>query len=439
MPRQSYRMKSPVIFVVLFLTSAIASIKLAAAAEDWPQFRGPGGRAVSDTANPPIGFSEASNVVWKTAIPAGNSSPIVTGNRIFVTAENESGLETICLDRKDGHIRWKRKIGAKEQATPTPATDGTLVYVSSGSFGIVAYDLDGNEKWRQPHAKPDPETSASPILVEDKLIILRDWNDGSYLEAHDKKTGRSLWRTERANFRRSRATPFHWVHGGADELIVAGSLWLTSYDPRTGRENWRCTGTARWALASPAASENLLFTVNATVGAGEGPDPDSGQRPLSSFGSGPGNFANPEPPRADSALLAIRAGGQGDVAETHVAWKSTKALPHAPSPLFYKGRLFTVRNGGLVSAYDVKTGEAIYHDERINADNEYWASPVAAAGRVYLTSYYGKVTILDATSDKLIILGQNKLEPEIVATPALVEQSIVFRSAKNVFAITSPK
>ena len=388
---------------------------LTARGEDWPQFRGPGGRAVSETATPPIGFGPSSNLLWKVAIPEGISSPIVTGERIFLTAPTE----TIALDRKDGRILWRRPLGSGGNPRPTPVTDGKSVYVFFGSIGVISYDLDGQEQWRQPIAKPDSNATASPILIDDKLIIVCDQDTGSFVEAFDKKSGRSLWRAERPEFRLARATPFHWKHGREEELIVSGSFALTSYDPNNGREKWRLPGSARWAMSSPAAGENLLFVLTMKEGQGE---EDLTQLTVAS--------------RKDaSALRAIRPGLCGD----RVAWNSVRSLPYGNSPLYYKGRLFTVKSGGFVTAYNAKTGQPIYQEERINAPDDYWSSPVAAAGRVYFASWKGVVTVMDATADTPTILAQNKLDEQILATPALIDHTILIRTATNLYSFGASK
>jgi outer membrane protein assembly factor BamB len=288
-----------------------------------------------------------------------------------------------------------------------------------GSIGVISYDLDGQEQWRQPIAKADSNATASPILIDDKLIIVCDGDTGSFVEAYDKKSGRSLWRAERPEFLLARATPFHWKHGREEELIVSGSFALTSYDPNNGREKWRLPGSARWAMSSPAAGENLLFVLTMKEGRGE---EDLTQLSVAS--------------RKDaSALRAIRPGLCGD----RVAWNSVRSLPYGNSPLFYKGRLFTVKSGGFVTAYDAKTGESIYQDQRINAPDDYWSSPVAAAGRVYFASEKGVVTVMDATADTPTILAQNKLNEQILATPALIDQTILIRTAKNLYSFGASK
>jgi outer membrane protein assembly factor BamB len=386
--------------------------------EDWPQFRGPGGRAVSETATPPIGFGPSSNLLWKVAIPEGVSSPAVTGERIFITAETDKMVETLALNRKDGRILWKRNLGREGTPTPTPVTDGKSVFVFFGSIGVIAYDLDSQEQWRQSIAKPDFSTSASPILIDDKLIIVCDREADSFVEALDKESGRSLWRVERPQFRRARATPFHWKHGHEEELIVSGSYSLTSYDPNNGQQKWRFPGGARWAMSSPSASENLLFVLTMKEGVGE--DPDEGS----------------ESPQVPGSLRAIRP---GDACGDLLAWKRVRSLPYGNSPLYYKGRLFTVKGGGFVTACDARTGQPIYQDERINAPDDYWSSAVAAAGRVYFASEKGIVTVMDATANTPTILAQNNLNEQILATPALIDQTILIRTAKNLYSFGASK
>jgi len=415
---------------------ALSLCLFAARGEDWPQFRGPGGRAVSETANPPVGFSPTSNLLWKVAIPEGVSSPVVVGDRIFLTADAPKGIETLdptgifpaeeagkavetlAFDRKDGRLLWRRHLGRHGTPTPTPVSDGTFVFSHVGSIGVVAHDLDGREQWRRPAPKPDFSASASPILIGDKLIIVCDQEAGSHIEALDKQTGRLLWRVERPEFRRARATPFHWRHGGQEELVVSGSFALAAYDPSNGRQTWRAPGAARWAMSSLSASENLLFALAMKEGVGE--DNQCG---------------NGDAPNAPSALRAIRPGAGGDP----IAWQSLRGLPYGNSPLLHQGRLFTVKSGGFVTSHNAETGQPIYQEERINAPDDYWSSPVAAAGRVYFASEKGVVTVMDAAANTPTILAQNKLNEQILATPALVGQTILIRTAKNLYSFGVPQ
>ncbi len=432
-------------------------------AEDWPQFRGPGGRAVSESAEPPVKFDSQDTASWKVPLPLGNSSPIVTGDRIFITGVREARLETVCLDRKDGHVLWRKTVTAGANgtaseessagwkltnrddvgrpATPTPVTDGESVFVFFGPFGLLAYDLDGNERWRQPLAVPDVEAATSPILIDDKLILVSDREDGSFIEARDKKTGRMLWRTERPEFTRSRATPLHWVHPKRAELVVPGSYWLTSYDPATGGENWRLAGTPRVATGSPAATDGFIFAAGTDSGNdfNPGPEPDAAgdtDLGLTSFAD-LGNPAKAKRPSAGEGVFAVSSCGKGDITATHLAWKVGRAIPYASSPLAYKGRLFTVKVGGLVSAYDMSTGNPIYQNERIPAQGDYYASPVAAAGRVYFAAQNGVITVVSASASKPESLGEVKLGEQILATPALVGKTLLVRTANSLHSYTA--
>jgi outer membrane protein assembly factor BamB len=448
---------------------------------NWPQFRGPASLGIAADAAPPILFGPNTNVVWKTALPSGHSSPIVWGDRIFLTAYNEKKLETLCLDRRSGRIVWRQAAPAEKiepthrigsPAASTPATDGRTVYAYFGSFGLLAYDFDGKEQWKLPLPAPMVEFGAgtSPILAGNLLILVCDQDEGSFLLALDKYTGRQVWRTERPEFRRSFSSPFVWQHDGAEELIVPGSIWLRSYNLADGSERWSFSGTSRVANSSPVAGEGLLFSASWNVGA------DPGERitmePFEQFAAvndrdKDGKLKADEIPagpirerfsqmdlnkdgvvtpaewqmmsemfvKAGNAVLAIRPGGKGDITATHLAWKSIRSLPYVSSPVCYRGRLYTVKNGGLASCYDAKTGRPLYQDERLGAAGDYYASLVAAGGRIYAVSQQGIVTVWEA-GDHLKILAKNNLDEQIMATPAMGGRTLFVRTAGNLFAFS---
>ena len=433
--------------------STLALPAFAAPSADWPQFRGPGGNAVSETAIPPVTFGPSTNLLWKTPLPLGYSSPVAAADRIFVTSD-EAGLETLALNRKDGRILWRQPAradrtapiknpGGQGRAASTPVTDGAFVYSFFGTVGLIAYDLDGKEQWRQPLLKPDPEISASPIIIDDKIIIVCDVGPGSFIEAFDKKSGRSIWRTERDRMLRSVSTPFHWVNDKRDELIVSGSYWLTSYDPRTGEQNWQYSGTAKSASSTPVALRALLVTATAQTGNDSGEATASRTDPLDFLADFSQVLKPTIPhlkspiPQPENALFAVRSCGRGEINQTHLAWKNPRSLPAASSPIIYQGRLFTVKTGGFVSAYNLQDGTPIYQDERLNAPGEYYASPVAAAGRIYFSSLNGVVTVIDAAADTLTILAQNKMDEPTLATPALVGTQILIRTEKALYAFAT--
>lgn len=453
-------------------------IHQAAAGPDWPQFRGPNGLGVAEQGNPPIHFGPTSNVLWKVRLPSGNSSPCIWGDRIFLTSFDKTKLETLCLDRRNGAILWRQAAPAEKfepahplnnPATPTAVTDGQRVYVYFGSFGLLAYDVDGKEQWRRPLNAPLVEfgSAASPILAGGRIIILCDQDDNSYLMAVDPSTGATVWKTERPQFRRGFATPFAWRHDGAEELIVPGSICLKSYDPKNGKEIWTFSGTSRVACSSPVSGDGLLFSASWNIGG------DPGNRitmpPFSEFArendeNKDGKLVPNEIPngpvrerftqmdvnrdgavvpsewammremfaRAGNALLAIRPGGKGDITTTHLAWKSTRSLPYVSSPLYHQGRLFTVKSGGLASCYDAKTGKIMYQDERLDAGGDYYSSAVAAGNRIYLASQNGIMLVLRA-ADYLDVLARNSLGEQVMATPAIVEGTLYVRTVNHLY------
>jgi outer membrane protein assembly factor BamB len=451
-----------------------------AAESAWPQFRGPDGLAVAGAeANPPIHFGPGSNVVWKTGVPAGHSSPCIWGGKIFLTAFEPGKLETLCVDRSNGHILWRREAPVEKiepthrigsPAASTPATDGQRVYVYFGSAGLLAYDFDGREKWRFPLPAPMVEfgTGTSPIVAGNFVILVCDQDQGSFLLALDRETGKQIWRTERGEFRRSFATPFVWRHDADDELVVPGSIWLRSYNLKDGSERWSFAGTSRVANSSPTCGDGLLFSASWNIGS------DPGDRvsmePFESFAAShdqnkDSKLTRDEIPagpirdrfsqmdlnkdrvvtatewqlmaemfaKAGNAVLAIRPGGRGDITATHLSWKAIRSLPYVCSPVYFQGRLYTLKNGGLASCYDAKTGKVFYQDERIGAGGDYYASLVAAGGRIYAISQKG-VVVVWASGESLNILARNDLGEDVMATPAVIGNMLYVRTSDHLYA-----
>ncbi|MBI3413884.1 MAG: PQQ-binding-like beta-propeller repeat protein [Verrucomicrobia bacterium] len=464
--------------IALFVATLLNANSLHAES-NWPQFRGPNGSGIAADGKPPIHFGLTTNLIWKTNLPPGNSSPCIWSDRIFLTAFADGKLETLCLDRRDGKILWRQTAPTEKTepthrlgnpATPTPATDGRRVYVYFGSFGLLAYDFAGKEVWRKPLATPVVEfgTSASPILAGEMVILVCDQDLGSYLLAVESATGKTIWKTDRAEFRRSFATPFVWRHGGGEELIVPGSLWLKSYNLKDGSERWTVRGTSRVACSSPVAGDEMLFSASWNVGgdasdritmpsfdefAAEHDTNKDGVLSRDEIPAGPirdrfnqidlnkDGLATPEEwknmaemfAKAGNALLAIRPGGRGDITATHVTWSSTRSLPYVSSPLFYEGRLYTMKNGGLASCYDAKTGKAFYQDERVGAPGDYYSSAVAAAGNIYVASQNGVIVVLGA-GEKFEMLARTDFGEQIMATPAIVDGKIYVRTEKQLCA-----
>ena len=459
----------------------VATISVNAA--NWPQFRGEGGLGTAE-GSAPIHFGPGSNLLWKAEVPAGNSSPVIWGDRLFLTASPGSTLETLCLDRKSGAVVWSvpaptvpiektHRIGSP--ASSTPVTDGKRLCVYFGSFGLLAYDFSGKELWRKSLPAPVVEfgSGGSPILAGGNLIQICDQDTGSFLIAVNPADGRTVWRVERPAFRRSFATPFVWKHDGREELIVPGSIWLKSYDPKDGSENWTVSGTSRVATASPTSGDGLLFTSSWNIGGDE--DSRVAMEPFAEFAAlndrnKDGKLTQQEIPagpvrdrfsqmdldkdnivtgeeweemrqmfaRAGNAVIAIRPGGRGDITKTHLAWRVSRSLPYVASPIFSAGRLFTMKNGGLLSCYEAATGRPIVQDERVGLTGDYYASGVAAGNHVYYTSQSGTVIVVAAKDDPKVV-ATNPVGEHVMATPAIVDGVIYLRGAKNLWAFGNAK
>lgn len=434
-------------------------------AGDWPQFRGPGGTGVSESAKPPESFAPERLSRWRTPLPAGNSSPVVTGGGIFLTAVRETRLETLRLDLDSGAILWRKEVlpillpppadgtpgswkvrnpdDPGRPATPTPATDGRRIYVYFGAFGLLAYDLEGNELWRQVLEVPDPEAAASPILVGDRLIVVCDRESDSFIEARETGTGRLLWRTPRTGFRRSRSTPFHRPRPGRNEVVVNGSFWLSAYSVDDGTESWRFPGLARVATSSPTVSGDLVFAAGSNAGDDFNTEPEP--EAAVPFGSGwslepsDGGTASTtaSTPKPGEGVFAVVPGANAKEPGVRLAWKSTRGVPYAASPLVYRGRLYTVKSGGFVSAYDPESGRQIYQNERLSAADDHYASPVAAGGRVFFTSQHGTISVVGATSDSPELLQRFELGEPVLATPALSGRRLLVRTSRALHALSA--
>jgi outer membrane protein assembly factor BamB len=458
---------------------ALLLTPLALAESNWPQFRGPEGLSVAaDGIEAPAEFGPDKNVLWKTPLAPGHSSPVLWGGKIFLTTFEGGKLFAVCLDRASGHVLWSKEVAAEKieqvhhisnPAAPTPCTDGERVYFYFGSFGLLALDFDGKEVWRLPLPLPvnDFGTGSSPILVDGKVILLRDQDVGSFLLAVDAKSGQQVWRTERPGYFRGHSTPFLWRHDGLGEIVITGAVRLASYDPATGHELWNTTGLSRVPNATATAGDGLLFASSWNIGADtsgrmELPPFDEFakandrngdlQLSLQEFPSGPlrdrfgqldadkdGQVTRaeweayaPVVAKAENALLAVRPGGRGDVTATHVAWKKTRGLPYVPSPLFYEGRLYTIKSGGMASCFDGKTGEAAWLEQRVGILGDFYASPVAAAGKIYIAGQNGTVAVLAAGKD-FHVLAKNELGESIFATPAIADGKIYVRTAGQLY------
>lgn len=461
---------------------ALVAVAPGQADSDWPQFRGPNGQGIAAPGSrPPVEFGPGNLVAWKVALASGNASPAIAGGRVFTTAFQDGRLVTLALDAGSGRELWRREVrparveevhpSLGSPASATPAVDDGRVYVFFGSVGLLAYDLDGRELWRHELALPQTEygASSSPVVAGDLVVQLLDQDGGSFLLAVDKRTGRQAWRVDRPEMRRGFGTPVLWNHDGRTDLVVPGTLWLRGLDPQSGAQRWQVGGLARITCTSPVIGNRLLLTASWTTGGDRAADritmPDfdgfatehdrdrDGRFTLAELPDGPvkqrfkhldGNrngfiersewesmaaiFA-----RVENQAFAVRPDAQGAVSDAGILWRFKKGLPYVASPLHYEGRFYLVKNGGMLTCLDPVSGKAHYQEERLGPVGDYYASLVAADGRIYIPSQRGVVSVVKA-GDTFEVLARNDLGETIQATPAIVGDRIYVRTASNLYA-----
>jgi len=459
-----------------FRTLSVLSLFVTAAAEgQWTRFRGPNGSGVDSGSGYPVEFSPTRNLVWKSAIPYGQSSPIVAGGRVFLTSSEGDRLLTICLDARNGLELWRREIRrdrtakafkANDPASPTPAADESGVYVFFADFGLVSYTLEGKERWRHPLGpfKNFYGMAASPVIAGDLVVIICDQQTGSFLLAIDRKTGLRRWRTERPGMTIGWATPavFHSGQPSA-ELIILGTTSLDSYYLATGERRWWMPLASAGSLGTPVAVGDTILV--STEGADEPMmpafdsvltkydkdkdgrlsweefhvDPDLGEH----FGwidSNDDKFINSKEWNearklglGDYGAIAVQPGNAtGQLSGSAVRWRFKRSLPYIPAPLVYQDVYYMVRTGGIITALNLSTGEVLKQGRTIDAPGEYYASPVAADGKLFLASEEGKMTVLKAGA-QWEVLGVNNLGEEIHATPALSQGRIYVRTRSSLY------
>lgn len=442
----------------------------------WPQFRGPGGSGVSAEGDVPLAFNQTSNVVWRISCASGHSSLCIWDRHLFYTGVDRKQLFTFCLDRETGKELWRRLAPAASlekttslgsPACSTPATDGACVVSYFGSYGLLCHNFKGELLWCLPLPTPVMQhgTGTSPILAGDNVILLCDQDVNSYLLAVNLKTGQIAWKKERPGFRRGFASPLIWKTSGQEAIIVAGTLKAMAYSAADGGELWSMRGLPNEMCATPVAGNGLIYVGGWTSGVGDVKMTDFASQLQRLDRNNDGRISQEESdgvaryhfPYIDankdgeisreeweslagifneskSAFYAIKPGGKGDITQSHVAWSQTKGLPYVPSPLYYRGAIYLVKNGGLLTCLNAETGVPYYAEAKLGAGGDYYASPVAGNGKVILTSRKGIVTVVKA-GEKLEIVAQNDLGDSILATPALVENRMYVRTQNEILAI----
>jgi outer membrane protein assembly factor BamB len=395
---------------------------------DWPQFRGPGSLGVSPSQGLPRSWNQQENVLWKTALPGpGTSSPIVVGEKVFLTcysgynvpgkARGEPGqlrLHLVCLDRGSGKLLWNSEVAPKlpEQATirenhgyasSTPAADGERVYVFFGKSGVFAFDLDGKQQWQ---ADVGSElngwgSASSPILFGD-LVIVNASVESQSLVALDKKTGRERWRAP--SIREAWNTPVLVpLQEGKHELVVAMPRKVVGFNPATGEELWSCGNDISWYIVpSVVAEEGVVWSIGG---------------------------------RSGVAAVAVRAGGRGDVTQTHRLWTSQKGS-NVSSPIIHAGHLYWMHDSlGIAYCAEAKSGKIVY-EERVAQAGQVYASPVLADGKLYYVSRSGRTFVL-AAGPKYELLAVNSLGDTSTfnASPAVAGDRLLLRSDRFLYCL----
>ena len=422
---------------------------LLCAADQWPQFRGPQSTGVADDPALPETWNATRNVVWKTEIPgSGWSSPVVWGDRVFLTSVistvspeapkkglyfggNRESVPTdehrwmvYAVDWKTGKIVWEREVqrGSPRSshhlkntyASETPVTDGERVYAYFGNLGLFVFDMGGKPVWSQ-HWGPFRTrygwgTAASPVLFKERIYVVNDNDDQSFLAALDKRTGKQIWRVERdeaSNW----STPFIWENARRTEIITAGTRKVRAYD-LDGKVLWELGGMSSIVIPTPFAQHGLLFLASGYVG--------DNVRPV---------FAVRPSARGDISLKESETGNE------YIAWYQRQAGPYSPSPLVYGDFYYTLLDRGMMTCHEARTGREIYGKQRIDPDTTaFTASPWAYNGKIFALSEDGDTFVIQS-GQQFKILGKNPLDEMCMATPAIARGSLIIRTASKLYRI----
>lgn len=431
-------MKSGVILAGALMGVAVA----ATAASDWPQWRGPHADGVSPDGAPPLRWSEQENVRWKVAVPGeGFSTPIVHRGRVFLLSAIPTGVRrepgsrerrhspakvrpstevhrfaVLCFDQDSGKERWRTtavetvpnegRHRSHTFASSSPIAEGDRLYASFGSHGIFCLDLDGRLVWQRDLGDMETRYSwgegASPALYGNALIVNWDHEGPSFITALDKRSGKTLWKTDRDEVS-SWATPLVVEHGGRAQVVAPATKRIRAYDIVDGREVWNCGGLQVNVISCAVWKGGVVYA-------------------MSSYGR--------------SAVMAVSLGGEGDLTESdNRLWTYTRSASYVPSPALFEGRLyFLPRMDGMLSCLDAASGRPLYESRRLPGIRGIYASPVAAAGRIYVVGRDGNTVAVKA-GDEYEELAVNRLEDRFDASPAVAGKSLFLRGHRFLYRL----
>jgi len=439
-----------IVFCIVSLTLTQAE-KPAESEKYWAQWRGPFATGISPHGNPPVEWGEGKNVRWKIAVPGrGHSTPIIWGDRLFITTaietekvgkpeEKEEGnkrshrwmapIKTdkilkyviLAINRKDGKIIWQRTLREEwpqeasshnlgSWASNSAVTDGSHVYAYFGSRGLYCLDMKGNLKWERDFGQMNKRMTfgegSSPALYGDKIVVLWDQEGQSYLYILDKKTGKDILKLERDEIT-SWSSPLIIKYEGKVQVITGATKFVRSNDLNTGKLLWKATGLTANVIPQPMEAKGIVYFASGFRG---------------------------------NAMFALRLkGAQGDLTGTEaIAWKLDKNTPYTPSMVLNKNLLYMLKsNNGILSCYDARSGKEYYSKQRFEGMSEVYASPVAARDRIYFIGHKGTMYVIKHGST-FEVLSKNRLDDKFNASPAIVGNDIYLRGYKSLYCI-SPK
>jgi outer membrane protein assembly factor BamB len=468
------------------------------AVADWPQFRGLNSAGQAHESSPPVEFGPGKNELWSVPMASGHSSPCIVGGSIFLTTydDTQKQLAVVCIDRSSGQTRWKRVVPTEQiekghpsfnPASSTPASDGERVVAYFGSFGLICFDVEGQELWRirMPLAKSFAGNATSPAIVGDRVILYRGTYVDHFLFAVDKQSGKELWRVPQDE-------PFTGEMGctacpivAGERLIVHAARSIQAFDIATGRRIWvaKCNTTA---TSTPVLAGNEVLVAawnkmgepslrpefpsferlladhdrnrDGQIARDEFPTlwifhrPDGTEAPMNG-GTVGFDFADKDKNRGITAkewsttvdqlerfragydthgMLAIRIDSEGQLGTNHIRTLETQGIPEVPSPLYHDGYVYFVKNGGILTCLHVKTGQRVYRT-RTGGRGTHYASPVIAAGKIFTIAGDGHISVITLGGEPQI-LAINDMEDSVYATPAIVDGTIYVRTHSALFA-----
>lgn len=450
---------------------------------DWPQFRGPNASGLCPSCGQvPTEFGPQKNVLWKTELPVGNSSPVLARDHIFLTASEGDDLITICLSRITGKVQWRRSVRAarreaqhslNHRAAPTAVTDGKNVFVFFADFGLVAYDFAGKQRWQLPLGPFNSlhGVAASPIYADGRVILVCDQDTDAYIIAVIAESGKVAWKMPREVSNGYSTPVIYRPARGPVQVIAPGSYQLSSYSIVDGELQWFVRGLTCQPKSAPTIAGDVIYFSGWTPGNDAGQQvelPRFAEVIASADVNHDAKLSQTELPQpwqptgtwravdldrdgllnerewtlfrsrraSRNAILAVKLGGSGDVTDTHVLWRFEKSLPDVPAPLVYKNVVFLVRSGGIATTLNAQTGQVLKQARLTGALEDYYASPIGVDDKVYIASEHGKVVVLRATGD-WEILAINEFDSDIYATPAISDGKMYIRTRNALYAVGS--